>query len=154
ATGGGGATIRVLDLATGGGAIPLALARRAARAGLNITIDGCDKNPQAVEIARIEAAMWGIQTGVFELDVVKRPIPTDYDILTCSLFWTHLDEPEAIAFLSAMRLAARRLVLVDDLVRSRRGYLLAQVGCRVLSGSRIVHADGPVSVAGAFTPGE
>src|SRR5262249_6469171 len=66
----------------------------------------------------------------------------------------HLDETDAIALLGRMAAAARRLMLVDDLVRSRWGYLLALVGCRLLSGSRIVHVDGPRSVAAAFTPGE
>ena len=32
--------------------------------------------------------------------------------------------------------------------------LLALAGCHLLSGSRIVHIDGPISVAAAFTPGE
>jgi len=53
-----------------------------------------------------------------------------------------------------MAAAAQILVLVDDLVRSRWGYLLAWTGCHVLSGSRIVHVDGPISVAAAFTPSE
>jgi hypothetical protein len=53
-----------------------------------------------------------------------------------------------------MAAAARRLVLVDDLVRSRSGYLLALIGCRLLTGSRIVHVDGPRSVASAFATGE
>jgi hypothetical protein len=53
-----------------------------------------------------------------------------------------------------MAAAAHRLVLVDDLVRNRRGYLLALAGCHILSSSPIVHFDGPTSVAAAFTPGE
>src|SRR5271157_3970341 len=40
-------TTRVLDVATGGGAIPIALSRRAARRGLNVRVDGCNKSPQA-----------------------------------------------------------------------------------------------------------
>ena len=53
-----------------------------------------------------------------------------------------------------MGAAAGRAVLVDDLVRGRRGFALAWAGCRLLSGSRVVHHDGPVSVAAAFTPAE
>jgi hypothetical protein len=34
------------------------------------------------------------------------------------------------------------------------GYALALLGCRMLSASRVVHRDGPVSVAAAFTPDE
>ena len=56
--------------------------------------------------------------------------------------------------LRRMAAAAQCLVLVDDLVRSRWGYLLALAGSHVLSTSRIVHFDGPTSVAAAFTPSE
>jgi 2-polyprenyl-3-methyl-5-hydroxy-6-metoxy-1,4-benzoquinol methylase len=147
-------TIRILDLATGGGVIPLGVARRAAGAGLDVSVDGCDLSPQAVAIAREEATAWGVPCRFFVLDVLSQPLPEDYDVLTCSLFLHHLDEADAIALLGRMAAAARQLVLVDDLVRSRLGYLLAVAGCRLLSGSRIVHVDGPRSVAAAFTPGE
>jgi thiazole synthase ThiGH ThiG subunit len=43
---------------------------------------------------------------------------------------------------------------VNDLVRGPVGYLLAWSACRVLSRSAVVHHDGPVSVAGAFTLAE
>jgi 2-polyprenyl-3-methyl-5-hydroxy-6-metoxy-1,4-benzoquinol methylase len=147
-------TVRVLDLATGGGIIPLTLARRAARAELNVSVDGCDISSQAVELARTKAAAWGVPSRFFVLDALSQPLPRDYDVVTCSLFLHHLDETDAIALLGRMAAVARRLVLVDDLVRSRWGYLLALVGCRLLSGSRIVHVDGPRSVAAAFTPDE
>ncbi len=85
------------------------------------------------------------------LDVLNDPIPEGYDVVTCSLFLHHLDEAGAVALLSKMANAAGRLVLVNDLVRGRIGYVLAWVGCHLLSRSPIVRHDGPVSVAGAYT---
>jgi 2-polyprenyl-3-methyl-5-hydroxy-6-metoxy-1,4-benzoquinol methylase len=149
-----GRPVRVLDLATGGGDTPIELDRRACRAGLNLEVQGCDINPQAVDYAQKQARAHNANVRFFVLDAVHDSLPSDYDVLTCSLFLHHLDETEAIALLRRMRDAARRLVLVDDLVRSRFGYLMAVVGCHLLSGSRIVHVDGPISVAGAFTPSE
>jgi 2-polyprenyl-3-methyl-5-hydroxy-6-metoxy-1,4-benzoquinol methylase len=149
-----GALVRVLDLATGGGDIPIALARRATRARLNLEIDGCDLSMQAVRYAQERANSRGANVHFFELDVLEDPLPRGYDILCCSLFLHHLDEAHAIELLERMSAAAGRLVLVNDLVRSRGGYLLALVGCRVLTGSRVVRFDGPASVAAAFTPGE
>ena len=146
--------IRILDLAAGGGATPIALARRAAWAELPAEIDGCDLNPQAVRYAQEQANHQGVRVRFFVLDALNESIPPDYDVLTCSLFLHHLDEPEAIALLRRMAAAARRLVLIDDLIRSRWGYFLALIGTRLLSGSRIVHLDGPLSVRGAFTPRE
>ena len=46
-----GRPVRVLDLACGGGDVPIALARRAVRSGLNIAIEGCDKSAAAVHFA-------------------------------------------------------------------------------------------------------
>ena len=59
--------------------------------------------------------------------------------------------PEGIKGLVKEGGTARRAVVVDDLERSRAGFFLARVATRFLSASDIVHADGPLSVEGAFT---
>jgi SAM-dependent methyltransferase len=145
---------RVLDLATGGGDVPIALARRAVRAGLDIRIDGCDLSAVAVRFARRQAIQHRAAVGFFPLNALHDPIPPGYDVLTCSLFFHHLNDRDALALLSRMAGAARRLVLINDLVRSGVGYGLAWIGCRLLSGSPVVHHDGPASVAAAFTAAE
>jgi 2-polyprenyl-3-methyl-5-hydroxy-6-metoxy-1,4-benzoquinol methylase len=149
-----GSPLRVLDIACGGGDIAIDLAKRARHARLNIQIDGCDLSPQAVAYAQEQANAAGLNSEFFTLDILADPIPSDYDILTSTLFLHHLDEADALTFLQKMRDAAGRMVLVDDLIRSRLGYLLAVIGCHVLSRSPIVHFDGPVSVQGAFTVSE
>src|SRR5262249_1666656 len=73
------------------------------------------------------------------------------DILLCSLFLHHLEESQAIDLLKRMATATGRMILINDLVRGPFGFSLAYVGTRVLSRSPIVHADGPQSVAAAFT---
>ena len=45
-------------------------------------------------------------------------------------------------------------LLVQDLVRSRWGYVLAWTGLRILSRSRVAHSDGPLSVRAGFRPEE
>ena len=146
--------LRVLDLATGGGDLPLALARRAMQTGMNLAIEGCDISPGAVRYAQSRANALGSPVRFFVLDALSEALPAGYDVVSCSLFLHHLAESDAVVLLGRMAAAARHLILIDDLVRSRWGYLLALVGCHVLSGSRVVHFDGPVSVAGAFTPSE
>jgi len=150
----GAAPIRVLDLASGGGDVPIALACRAARARLDVRIEGCDISQGAVHFARRMATERGVAVRFFALNALADSIPEGYDVLTCSLFLHHLDEADAVRLLRRMADAARRLVLVDDLVRSRMGYALAWAGCRLLSRSPIVRHDGPVSVSSAFTPAE
>jgi hypothetical protein len=46
------------------------------------------------------------------------------------------------------------MVLINDLVRNRAGFVLAYAGTRILSASKVVHSDGPRSVEGAFTLAE
>jgi 2-polyprenyl-3-methyl-5-hydroxy-6-metoxy-1,4-benzoquinol methylase len=145
-----GRTVRVLDVATGGGDVPIRLARRARRCGLDVPIDGCDISPTAVAFAATAADTAGVTVGFFPLDALTDPLPGGYDILACSLFLHHLSEEDAVRLLAAMAGAAQSAVLVNDLVRSRAGYCLAWAGCRVLSRCPVVHHDGPASVRSAF----
>jgi 2-polyprenyl-3-methyl-5-hydroxy-6-metoxy-1,4-benzoquinol methylase len=151
---GGRPFIRVLDVATGGGGVPIALARRAARAGQDLRIDGCDRSPAAVRFAAQNAALAGTPVRFFELDALKQSIPQGYDVVTCSLFLHHLDEAKAESLLRRMAAAADRLLLVDDLERGATGYALTWIGTRVFSRSPIVWHDGLVSAAAALTLSE
>ncbi len=149
-----GRPIRVLDLASGGGDVPIALAHRAARAGLDLRIDGSDISPVAVEFARRSAEDAGVSVRFVRFNVLEEPIPDKYDAVMCSLFLHHLAEDDAVRLLKKMANAAGDLILVNDLLRSRLGHWLARAGCRLLSRSPIVHHDGPVSVDAAFSVAE
>jgi SAM-dependent methyltransferase len=149
-----GRPVRVLDLACGGGDVPIRLARGARRAGLDVRIDGCDISETAVAFARESAHHAGVPVGFFRLDALNEPLPEGYNILMCSLFLHHLCEDEAVRLLRKMAGAARSMILVNDLLRSRIGYGLALVACRLASRSPIVHHDGPVSVGAAFSLAE
>jgi 2-polyprenyl-3-methyl-5-hydroxy-6-metoxy-1,4-benzoquinol methylase len=146
--------LRVLDVATGGGDVPLRLWKRANRAGLPIHFSGCDISPTALQLARERADHSGGDVEFFHADVLADGVPDGFDIVTCSLFLHHLEEADALELLRKMGHAAKRLVLVNDLARGRFGYLLAAVGARLLTRSRVVHVDGPRSVRAAFTPKE
>lgn len=148
------APLRVLDVATGGGDVPLRLWRKARRAGVALSIEGCDKSATAIHHATRRAANQDAAIRFFVLDVLNERIPAEYDVVACSLFLHHLDDEPAVELLRRMAAAARQLVLVNDLERCRTGYALAWLGVRVLSRSRVAHVDGPLSVQGAYTPTE
>ncbi len=143
-------TLRVLDLACGGGDNTLALADLARRHGLDIHCDGCDLSDQAVLVASENATARGLDATFFRADALNDPLPGGYDVLLCSLFLHHLESDDASRLLRRMAEGARHLVLVNDLIRSPLGYVLAWSACRLLSRSAIVHHDGPISVQGAF----
>jgi 2-polyprenyl-3-methyl-5-hydroxy-6-metoxy-1,4-benzoquinol methylase len=141
----------VLDVATGGGDVPIGLWHKARRAGLPLAIAGCDRSPQAIDYARQNARACQADIHFFQWDVIQNGLPGDYDVVTASLFLHHLDEEQAMKLLGGMARSARRLVLINDLVRTRSGYVLAYLGTRILSASDVVHTDGPRSVEAAFT---
>jgi SAM-dependent methyltransferase len=119
-----------------------------------LQIDGCDVSAVAVEYARARAERVGADVRFFVHDALTAAPLSTYDVVTSSLFLHHLERDQAKALLARMAVQARRLVLVNDLVRSPVGLLLAHLGTRLLSRSWVVHADGPRSVEGAFTMAE
>jgi SAM-dependent methyltransferase len=146
-----GRPLRVLDVASGGGDVPIALARRAARSGVNIAIEGCDKSAAAVHFAGEQAAARVLPVRFFTLDALSEEIPAGFDVIISSLFLHHLDEREAVGLLERMARAAGKLIMINDLLRGPIEYALAWAGCRLLTRSRVVRYDGPVSVRAAFT---
>ena len=146
--------VQVLDLATGAGDVPIRLWRKARRAGWKLEAAGCDRNPHTVAFARQRAEQQRVPVHFFGWDVMQGDLPQAADVVICSLFLHHLNQQDAISLLQRMARAARHLVLVNDLVRSRLGYTLAWAGTRLLSASSMVHSDGPRSVEGAFTIAE
>jgi 2-polyprenyl-3-methyl-5-hydroxy-6-metoxy-1,4-benzoquinol methylase len=144
-------TLRVLDVASGGGDTVVALSQKAHHSGVQIEIDGCDISPHAVSYASHFAAEHSpISNHFFCRDVLSNGLPDGYHVIMCSLFLHHLTEPDAIMLLSSMASACGTAVLVDDLRRTRLGYALAWTGCRLLTRSNVVHVDGPRSVQAAF----
>lgn len=146
--------IRVLDVATGAGDVPLRLHRKALEQGITLEIEGCDQSETALAYARARLGKAQAPLRLFRLNVLADDLPDGFDVVCCSLFLHHLSEDEAVSLLGKMRKAARHLVLVNDLRRSRLGWLAAWVGTRLLTRSRVVHFDGPVSVRAAFTVAE
>ncbi|QEL13277.1 methyltransferase domain-containing protein [Limnoglobus roseus] len=146
--------IRVLDVASGSGDGPVAMAGMAKRAGFSVAFAGCDISPTAVAAATERAATANAPVEFFQHDVLKDDLPGGFDVVTCSLFLHHLDEPDAVLLLQRMDRAATALGIVSDLSRSRWNYLQVWFACRLLTRSPVVRYDGPVSVRAAFTPAE
>lgn len=144
----------VLDVATGSGDVPVGLASRARKAGVALDIHACDISEYALSEARRRATQAGFDLATFPLDAVRQQIPGEYDVVMCSLFTHHLAEESVVEVLYKMKAAARKMVLVNDLSRSRGTYALAVGAAHVLSRSRVVHVDAALSVCAAFTVGE
>jgi 2-polyprenyl-3-methyl-5-hydroxy-6-metoxy-1,4-benzoquinol methylase len=147
-------SLKILDIATGAADVPFRLMRVAAREGLNIQVDGCDFSETALQQARESAKQRGLKSQFFPLDVLKSSIPPEYDVVMCSLFTHHLDDAENIALLRSMQQAAKHMVIVSDLQRSRVNHALIWLACRLVTTSPVVHFDGPASVRNSYTAHE
>ncbi|MEM9355729.1 MAG: methyltransferase domain-containing protein [Pseudomonadota bacterium] len=143
--------IRVLDIACGGGDVTVALWHLAAAANLPLSIVACDISQTAIDHAQQLSSERSADICFEKRDVLEDPPQNAFDIVASSLFLHHLTEVQAVALLRSMANATSHLLLINDLLRTRRGYAAAWFACRLLTRSPVVRVDGPRSVAGAYT---
>lgn len=143
-------TLRVLDVACGGGDVAVGLARRARRAGVSLEVHGCDRSARALDHARETAREAGVRVVLHQVDVLRDPLPTGFDLVASTLFLHHLSADEGVELLQGLAACGDR-VLVQDLRRTSLGYRLAWWGLRFLSTSSVARVDGPTSVQAAYT---
>jgi len=144
----------VLDVATGSGDIPVAIAGWARKRGIKVCITGVDVNSQAIRIAR---KMTGedpmINFAVADgLDLPFRE--KSFDFVLCSKTLHHFTAEEAVRFIQGISRIARRGYIIMDLRRSWAAYVLIFLLTRLFSRNRITRSDGPLSVLRSFTPRE
>ena len=146
-----GRPLHILDIATGGGDIPIGIFHRAAKAGISVKLCGCDVSSRTVDYARKRAREANAKVDFFELNALQDELPQGYDIILSSLFLHHLNSEQTEGLLRRMAQHARKMVVINDLIRARSGLILAHVATRLLTSSGVVHADGPQSVRAAYT---
>jgi 2-polyprenyl-3-methyl-5-hydroxy-6-metoxy-1,4-benzoquinol methylase len=144
-------TLKVLDVATGGADVPISLWRFARQEGYDLSVDGCDISPTSIELACHRVRTTGAPSRFFKLNLLTDELPCGYDVIVSSLFMHHLSEDQVVAALRKMAGAAKRMVIVSDLVREYANLYMVTVASRLLSRSPVVHFDGPASVRAAFT---
>ena len=149
-----GRPVRILDVATGSGDVPLGLWKRANRAGIELELSACDLSPVALDVAQARATAIGAEVRYFAADALGDPLPSGFDIVICSLFLHQLAVDDAVTLLARCAAATDGLVLVNDLARSRWNLGLVWLATRLLTRSHVVHVDGPLSVRAAFTASE
>lgn len=150
-----GREVRVLDVATGSGDLPLALSRRARASGVRVRIVATDFHERTLAAARAHTAA-DPNVRVQFADALSLPFEDGaFDLAMCHTALHHFDEPDAIRVLREMNRVARFGVVVTDLYRSRPALL----GARLLAATvwrhhPVTRHDGPHSVEAAFTPRE
>lgn len=146
--------VTLLDLATGSGDVPLAIAARAERAGVRLQLSACDISETALALARERAHSLGMTLETLAHDAVRQPVRHRADIVISSLFLHHLNQEDAVSFLRNAAGAATRTLLISDLRRTPLGLAVAWAASRAVTRSPVVHTDAVKSVRAAYTPAE
>src|SRR5262245_33844863 len=146
--------LRVLDIATGAGDVPITLYQRARRAGLTLDIHGIDVSQRSIKFARERAARNAAPVTFECRNALTDELPSDFDVVMWSRVLRHLSDADALTLLQRMAAATRCLGLVSDLKRGAYGLFLAYVAGHLLTTSDVVHVDAVRSVRAAFTMNE
>ncbi|RVT89495.1 methyltransferase domain-containing protein [Sphingomonas crocodyli] len=141
----------LLDVGFGDGDMLRAIARWAAKRGIEADLIGVDLNPRSEDVARAATPA----------DMPIRYITGDYrdhlgdvDLIVSSLVTHHMDDAERIDFLQTMERAARRGWFVNDIRRHWFPYLGFPILARLMGWHRIVREDGTLSIARGFVARE
>jgi SAM-dependent methyltransferase len=145
-----GRILTLLDVGTGGGDIPRALAARAARRGLTLRLVGVERHPAAARAARNGGSLVPVLAEGGCLPFADGAV----DFVFCAKLLHHLPGAAGTALLREMDRVARRAAVVADIRRS----LFAALGLWLVSWPLRFHPatrrDGVISVFRGFTPEE
>ena len=145
--------IRIIDIACGGGELTIAVAQRIARTVPHrVEIIGLDISERVIGWATQKHTLANehLDVSFQTCDVLNGALPS-CTLAFHSLFLHHLDDGQAVTQLQAMAAASQIGFVFSDLLRTRVGLFLAQLGTRVLSRSSVARIDGPLSVKAART---
>lgn len=154
ARGGSRGGLSLLDVAGGDGRFAVRLVEELGSPTVPVTAWMLDRSRVSTTIA----AGWRSSGGrivAVRGDALRLPFPDRaVDVVHTAAFLHHLGVDDARVALAEMCRVSRRLVLVNDLVRSwvAAGSIWALT--RLLSGNRLISHDGPLSVMKAFRPQE
>jgi len=161
-----GRTIRLLDVGTGCGDIPIAALRWADDRGLDLRVVGVDALPASLEDARREIARAAsthaggpdrgreVIASRFELveadalELSSRFAPRSFDVVHAGMFLHHFTDEHIVRLLRSMGEIASAAVIWNDLSRDRASRLAIRV--LTLPLSRVVRHDAVLSVDKGF----
>jgi hypothetical protein len=147
-----GERIEILEVACGAADIPRALVAWGRARGFDLRVTATDILPAALDCARRMAAPEE-RLRLVCADVAHPPFRDGaFDYVSSALFFHHLTDDQIVSALGSFNRLARRGIVVNDLVRSRRAFAWTWLLTRPFH--PILHHDGPLSIRRALTTSE
>lgn len=147
-----GERIEVLEIACGAADVPRALIEWGRAHGFDLHVTATDILLSALDYAR-RAGPVERRLRLACADVEHLPFrDSAFDYVSCGLFFHHLADDQIVAALRSFDRLARRGIVVNDLVRSRRAFFWTWLFTKPFH--PILHHDGPLSIRRALTPAE
>ena len=142
--------IRILDVGTGYADIPRAIAHWGREAKRPVEIEAIDQHAQIVRLARQASAAYP-EIRIRQGTALTLPYPeSSFDIVLASLVLHHMEGEAQIRLLRELYRVASRIVIVNDLRRGNWPLLVTWAALQIVSGSRLIHHDGVLSVRRGF----
>lgn len=145
-----GETLSILDIGFGGGDVPVALARRAERDGLDVRISAIDPDERAFAFASGRSAPPSVtfrRASSGDLVAAGERV----DVVLSNHVLHHLDDPALAQVFADSERLARRLVVHNDIERGRLAYVGYQAGITPLAPGSFLRTDGLRSIRRSFT---
>ena len=148
-----GSGLRVLDVGTGGGDIPVELARRARRIGRRVDFVATDIRPEIVSAASAMADDANVEFRLAKADLSDEA-DRSFDVVHASMVLHHHDPEDARSLLRRFARVSRSIVIINDLERGWAWWAGAWLLSHLLTRNRYTRNDAALSVRRAYTPTE
>lgn len=143
----------LLDIGSGGGDVPRALARWARRDGYRMQVTAVDPDSRA--------HAWSVRQPDVPGVSFRRALSSDlvaegrsFDVVTSNHLLHHLDDAQLQVLLADSQRLARGTAVHSDIARSRWAYLLFSAGTRAFFPGSFIREDGLISIRRSYTAEE
>ena len=146
-------TTTVLDIGSGGGDVARALARWAGRDGLLLDITAIDPDARAHRFAKALPPTPSVR---FRQSTSAQLVAAEarFDVVISNHVLHHLDGPDLARLVDDSLGLARRLIIHNDIARSRLAYAAYAVASRPFGRRSFISHDGLLSIRRSYRPAE